>query len=206
MKLRQLEMSLEAIEPITDPRAELEQYGTPAPLAARLLFHARMNGDIEGRRVLDLGCGTGILACGAALLSAFAVVGVDIDPRAIEAARRNAACLGLNVEFHVSDVATLDRARCGRFDTVVMNPPFGAQRRHADRPFIDRALALGKVVYGIFNAGSRRFIADYVRGRAEIGEVIVSPLPMRRTFPHHRRDRMDISVEIIVLRRIDDGS
>ncbi|MDI6718538.1 MAG: METTL5 family protein [Methanomicrobiales archaeon] len=204
MKLKHLEMILETIEPIADPRTELEQYGTPPPLAARLLYHARINGDIEGKRVLDLGCGTGILACGAALLSANAVVGVDIDPRAIEAARRNAGRLGVEVEFHVSDVAALDRARCGRFDTVVMNPPFGAQRRHADRPFIDRALALGKAVYGIFNAGSRRFIADYVRGRAEIAEIIGSSLPMKRTFLHHRRERIEIPVEIIVMRRIDD--
>ncbi|HZD42734.1 MAG TPA: METTL5 family protein, partial [Methanomicrobiales archaeon] len=154
-------------------------------------------------RVLDLGCGTGILACGAALLSAPDVVGVDIDAGAIEAARRNAAHLQVSVKFHVSDIADLDAEECGPFDTVVMNPPFGAQRRHADRPFIDTALRLGHVVYGIFNAGSRPFLSEYTRDRAEIDEVIAAPLPLRRTFSHHRKDRLDIPVEIVRMVRIE---
>jgi len=80
MNLRQLEMRLERLQGFERPTARLEQYQTPAPVAARLLHHAAMQGAIEGRRVCDLGCGTGILACGAALLGASAVTGVDIDP------------------------------------------------------------------------------------------------------------------------------
>jgi ribosomal protein L11 methyltransferase len=44
-----------------------------------------------GERVLDYGCGSGILALAAAKLGAASVVGVDIDDRALEAARDNAA-------------------------------------------------------------------------------------------------------------------
>ena len=70
MNLRRLEMELERLEGFERPTPRLEQYGTPAPVAARLLHHAAMQGAIEGRRVVDLGCGTGILGCGAALLGA----------------------------------------------------------------------------------------------------------------------------------------
>lgn len=97
MNLRHLEMELERLEGFERPTSRLEQYGTPAPVAARLLHHAAMQGAIEGRRVVDLGCGTGILGCGAALLGASAVTGLDIDPAAVAAARRNADRLGLDI-------------------------------------------------------------------------------------------------------------
>ncbi|MCK8519162.1 METTL5 family protein [Methanoculleus sp. 7T] len=203
MNLRHLEMRLERLQGFERPTARLEQYQTPAPVAARLLHHAAMQGAIEGRRVCDLGCGTGILACGAALLGASAVTGVDIDPAAIEVARRNAAMLGVTVDFIVADIRSPDVDWAGlACDTVVMNPPFGAQKAHADRPFIDRALELGDVVYGIFNEGSTPFVAAYTEGRATIEEVIRCAFPLKRTFAHHRKERVDITVEVVRLRRI----
>jgi len=203
MNLRHLEMELERLEGFERPTSRLEQYRTPAPVAARLLHHAAMQGAIEGRRVLDPGCGTGVLTCGAALLGAAAVTGLDIDPAAVAVARRNADRLGLDIEFLVADVrdSSLEWDRFAS-DTVVMNPPFGAQKVHADRPFIDRALELAGEVYGIFNQGSAAFVAAYTEGRAVLEEVIRCEFPMRRTFAHHRRDRVDITVEVIHLRRI----
>ena len=55
MKLKHLEMTLQRLRGYPHPRAALEQYQTPAPLAARLLYHALMKGDIEGKTVCDLG-------------------------------------------------------------------------------------------------------------------------------------------------------
>jgi putative methylase len=162
-----------------------------------------MQGAIEGRAVCDLGCGTGILACGAALLGASPVTGIDIDPAAVAVARRNAEMLGVSVEFLVADVRDPDLDRAGlACDTVVMNPPFGAQKVHADRPFIDMALEIAAEVYGIFNEGSAPFVAAYTLDRAAIDEVIRCAFPMRRTFAHHRKERVDITVEVIHLRRI----
>ena len=86
MKLKNLEMMLQRLAGFSRPRASLEQYQTPAPLAARLLYHALMKGDIEGKRVCDLGCGTGVLAIGAALLGAETVTGIEIDEKAVEVA------------------------------------------------------------------------------------------------------------------------
>ena len=48
MKLRQLEMCLQKVQGFHAPVAELEQYMTPAPLAARLLHEAALACDIEG--------------------------------------------------------------------------------------------------------------------------------------------------------------
>jgi putative methylase len=204
MKLKALEMRLERISGFDRPRVDLEQYVTPAEVAARLLHHAYLRSDIEGKDVCDLGCGTGILCCGAFLLGASSAAGIDIDPAAIATTERNASILGVSVRTIVGDVR--DPAALGSIcpcDTVVMNPPFGAQKRHADRPFIDAALSCAAVVYGIFNEGSRAFLSGYIRGKGEIDEVVACAFPMRRTFAHHTRDRVEIPVEVVRILRVD---
>jgi len=202
MKLRQLEMALERLEGYAAPEPRLEQYRTPAPLAARLLFHAWSRGDIAGKRVIDLGCGTGVLSVGAALLGAGEVTGVDVDPVALQVAKRNAEAHDVEVRLvpgDVADPALVERLPDG--DTVVMNPPFGAQKAHADRPFIDAALRLAPVTYGIFNAGSRSFLTAYIQGRSRVDEVVSGAIPIKKTFSFHTRDVREIPVEIMVLRR-----
>jgi len=202
MKLRHLEMKLQRIAGYHHPRAALEQYQTPAPLAARLLYHALMKGDIEGKTVYDLGCGTGVLAIGAALLGADHVKGVDSDPQAVKDANANAALLEADVAFIVADVrdAALP-GLLGPCDTVVMNPPFGAQKTHADRPFIDLALSIAPVMYSIFNAGSTQFIETYTAERAEIDEKVGGIFPIKRTFSFHTHDVQEFEVEILRLVR-----
>jgi putative methylase len=202
MKLRTLEIALEGLEGFAKPDPRIEQYVTPAPLAARLLHHAHLLGDIGGMAVCDLGCGTGVLACGAVLLGAGRVTGVELDPGALAVARRNAARLGAEISFVQGDVR--DRAltgSLGSFDTVVMNPPFGAQDPHADRPFVDAALALAPVVYGIFNRGSLPFLEAYSAGRATLEFAMEGTLPLKRTQPFHRRDVVEIGVEVVRMRR-----
>jgi putative methylase len=203
MKLKQLEMALQRLRGFSRPQAALEQYQTPAPLAARLLYHALMKGDIDGKMVCDLGCGTGILAIGAALLGAASVTGVDIDERALAVARENADLLGTDIEFLAADLREGGcRDRISACDTVVMNPPFGAQKAHADRPFIDCAIAAAGVTYSIFNAGSIPFVEAYTAQKAEITEKIGGAFPIRRTFAFHTKDVQEIEVEILRLKRI----
>ncbi|MGV8129511.1 MAG: METTL5 family protein [Methanolinea sp.] len=203
LRLKHLEMRLTQVKGFPSPSTKDEQYLTPPDLAARLLFHAHARGDIEGKRVCDLGTGTGILAIAAVLLGAKEVTGVERDRNALPIAKENAKILGVSPRFVEGDVCDPDLAsRIGLCDTVVMNPPFGAQKRHADRPFIDTALLVAPVVYGIFNAGSRDFISSYLQGRAEIVEVVGGTLSMKRSFSFHTRDLRDTPVEIVVLKRV----
>ena len=67
MKQKELEMLLQKIPEFNSPKPNLEQYLTPAPIAADLLFTAAQYGDIENKIVVDLGCGTGIFSFGAYL-------------------------------------------------------------------------------------------------------------------------------------------
>lgn len=62
-------------------------------------------GDIEGRTVLDLGCGTGMLGIAASILGAGAVVGVDVDAQALTTAAENAAEMEVDMDLVCCDVS-----------------------------------------------------------------------------------------------------
>jgi ribosomal protein L11 methyltransferase len=73
--------------------------------------------DLEGRTVLDVGTGTGILAIAAAMHGAAHVVGVDLDPAAVEVAAGNAGDNDVRVDLAVGSVGDVH----GPFDVVVAN-------------------------------------------------------------------------------------
>ncbi len=196
MKKRKLEMLLEQVKGFERPDVSREQYATPATVAAEMLYFAFMNNDLDGS-VIDLGCGTGMLAIGTSLLQRDAgviqkIIGIDSDITALVTARDNARSLGASVEWICCDI----RDACGHFDTVVMNPPFGAQEKGNDRPFLDKALELGCVIYSIHNAGSQSFIESYIRGRGIITDVITLKFPIRHTFKFHKKEIAYIDVEL----------
>ncbi len=75
--------------------------------------------DLTGRRVLDVGCGTGVLAIAAALRGAGPVDALDIAPAALAATRANAARNRVVDRVHLVDA---DLARCpGPYDLVLAN-------------------------------------------------------------------------------------
>ncbi len=128
--------------------------------------------------------------------------GIDIDENALDTARKNAENIQVSPVFIAGDISDPSFASTIRgYDTVIMNPPFGVQVMHADRPFIDTALQAGQIVYGIFNAGSRPFVENFIRGRGDIEEVVSGVFPLKKTFFFHKKEMQEISVEIIIIRR-----
>jgi ribosomal protein L11 methyltransferase len=91
-----------------------------------------------GQRVLDLGCGTGILSIAAARLGAASVLGVDIEVEAVRATAQNAA---------LNDVAGPVEVRTGSLPDVNARPPAG-------RPY-DLTLAnlLGPILVDLLGKG-----------------------------------------------------
>ena len=71
--------------------------------------------DIAGRRVLDYGCGSGILAIGAALHGGTPIDAVDIDPAAIATTAQNAAANGVTLRSGAPDMAS------GEYPLVLAN-------------------------------------------------------------------------------------
>jgi 2-polyprenyl-6-hydroxyphenyl methylase/3-demethylubiquinone-9 3-methyltransferase len=68
---------------------------------------------LEGRSVLDVGCGAGLLAEPLARLGG-RVTGLDASPEVINVAREHAAAMGLEIDYRAGDVQELE----GRFDLV----------------------------------------------------------------------------------------
>ncbi len=182
MKQRQLEIILEQLKTFSSPSAALEQYSTSAPIAAQLLYFAYLRGDIWHKRVVDLGCGTGILAIGAALLDATAT-GVDADERALELAQANARAVDVDVTWIKSAIQDFE----GTYDTVVMNPPFGAQKRHSDRPFLLKATEVSDVIYLLHSATVDDFVRHFLAPN-RVTDAIKVKLPLAHSFKFHKQE------------------
>lgn len=159
MRRRSLEIALEKLRRSENPRSEFEQYTTPARIAADLIWTALSYGDIQGKSVADLGCGNGILGIGAALLGASSVSCFDIDSEMADLCRENAQKASVDIYVECSEVASLS----GRYDTVVQNPPFGAQKAGADRPFLEAAIRLSNVAFSLHLAETTDFVARFCK-------------------------------------------
>lgn len=161
LKKKELELILQRLQSHPEPSPKLEQYTTPAGIAADILFIAYP--DIVGKNVLDIGCGTGIFAIGAKILGAKKSTGIDIDEKALAVGDAYKKALGLDVEFNHCRISEFS----GRYDTVLMNPPFGAQKKHkhADRDFLAKALELAPVVYSFHLLETENFVKDFVANR-----------------------------------------
>jgi ribosomal protein L11 methyltransferase len=91
-------------------------FGTGSHPTTRLCLEWLVDAAVDGARVLDYGCGSGILAIAAAKLGAAQVDGVDVDPQAIRASADNARANGVDARFMLADALPLTRA-----DVVVAN-------------------------------------------------------------------------------------
>jgi putative methylase len=140
--------------------------------------------DIVDKTVLDLGCGTGRLALGAAFLGAREVVGVDIDKTAVKVACENSVNTGLRdrVQWVTADIEDI----CGEFNTVLQNPPFGVQKRGADRKFLEKALESGRTIFSLHkNMQDNTALAGRLKAhRDDIVQVSPSPF-LRRLVEKH---------------------
>ena len=186
----ELEIMLSKIKPHPAPTPNLEQYTISADTAATMLYIAAYsNRDIVDRTVLDLGCGTGRLAIGAALLGAKEVVGVDLDKTGVKAAFESSVATGVKerTQWVVADV---DSVR-GYFDTVLENPPFGVQKRGADRKFLAKALELGRVTYSLHKRPHGDSTFAKILRKSSDGAIAVPPSSFMKKFIEESGGRIE---------------
>jgi ribosomal protein L11 methyltransferase len=86
-------------------------FGTGAHATTRLCLE--LVSELEPTSLLDVGCGSGVIAIAAVLLGFSPVVAVDVDPAAVDATVRNAAANGVTLDTRQLDLAadTLPRAQ-----------------------------------------------------------------------------------------------
>ncbi|MBO4568590.1 MAG: methyltransferase [Candidatus Methanomethylophilaceae archaeon] len=197
MRKKDLEIALQGVKGFESPDPALEQYMTPATMAADIVFEAYRAGDVEGMKVVDLGCGTGMLSIACSLAGAGAVIGFDKSEDALRIAEANAESLGAVVDFRLCDVSDVEEGA----DTIVMNPPFGCQRRGADRPFLEKALELSECVYSIHMAETLGFVEGFCekRGR-EIAYYKIYKYEIPHTFAFHTKMSKTVDVAVVNIR------
>jgi putative methylase len=196
----ELAQQLAVVAGFEDPRVDLEQYRTPPDLAAHLIHTADLQGDVEGRTVVDLGTGTGMLALGAVLRGPRDVVGIDLDPSALRTARENErrVAAAASVEWVLADATRVPL--CPPDDTtVVMNPPFGAQsdNEHADRRFLATAADVADVSYSVHNAGSESFVESFATDNGgTVTHAFRAEFDLPRQFDFHERETETVDAEV----------
>jgi len=90
-------------------------FGTGTHPTTRMCLRWIATRSLANQRVLDYGCGSGILAIGAAKFGAVDIDAVDIDPAAVDSTRLNAEANAVQLNPGLPDVAK------GRYDTVLAN-------------------------------------------------------------------------------------
>ena len=226
-------MILEKVPKHPNPKVDLEQYSTPATIAADLIWNAYALGDIDGMSVLDLGCGTGIFAIASSLMGASYSLGVDIDDESIALAKitqngifREHDIDDANANFIVGDINLFNsisdllndanlknignnHSSLSRFDTLIQNPPFGSQEkgtRHADRKFMEFAVNSADVIYSFHMKNTEEFVIDYYRDLgADVTHKLVYKFPIPKIYDFHTDESRDVKVVVLRVENFNDN-
>ncbi|KZX17782.1 ribosomal protein L11 methyltransferase [Methanobrevibacter cuticularis] len=225
-KKRHLEIAIESIPKHPKPKVELEQYSTPATIAADIIWNAFILGDIENKSIIDLGCGTGIFTIAPLLLGAKLAIGIDIDQNSIDIAKKIANTMQIyNAHFFAEDVYNIKNIReivnikdsdieeinniidsNSKFDTFFANPPFGSQfrsKKGADKIFMELSMKLASVSYSFHMAGTKDFLISYYENLGgKITHEFFYEFPLDNIYDFHTQESK--TIDVIVLRVVKD--
>ncbi|KAF3843272.1 hypothetical protein F7725_002121 [Dissostichus mawsoni] len=186
MKLKELESCLQQVDTFEEPKILLEQYPTSPHIAACMLYtiHNTFD-DIEGKLVADLGCGCGVLSIGAAVLDAGNAEEFEIS----------------NLDLIQCDLCSLEaEAYAKKFDTVIMNPPFGTKHNQGmDMKFLKAALTMANTaVYSLHKTSTREHIQKKANDWGVKMEVVAElRYDLPASYKFHKKKSVDIQVDFL---------
>ena len=191
-----LAIELSKIPKFNDPKIKLEQYLTDSEIAAEILWHAYLEGDIDGKIIADLGAGTGIFSVGCVLLDAKKVYVVEKDKDSIEIAKEYVK--SKKCEFVLGDVKRFDK----KVDTVIQNPPYGTKEKHADREFLVKAFEIGKRVYSLHKISTSKFVEKIAEDYGfKVKKIIRFKLPLKKSYYFHTKGKVLIEIGCWILEK-----
>jgi len=117
--MRWLEVEVEGL------RIRVPESVYPPELDTALMLRCLRSAQPAGKRVLDVGTGSGALAVAAALWGASEVVATDVNPLCELAVQVNSQRYGVQVEFRLGDL--FQPVRGERFELITFNPPYLAE-------------------------------------------------------------------------------
>ncbi len=182
MTKKELAIMLSKLKTFANPKPSLEQYPTDSEAAAEILHFAELHDGLKNKKILDLGAGTGILGIGASILGANPSF-VEIDPEAISTLRENLSSLNIKGKIILNSVSHIKE----KADIIFMNPPFGIQKKHADREFLKKAFTLSKIIYSFHSLDSEEFVEKQCeKNNFRITNRWHFDFPLKKTMAHHK--------------------
>ncbi|MBI2148697.1 methyltransferase [Candidatus Woesearchaeota archaeon] len=200
MDKKEIAIKLSKLNDFAELNINLEQYKTDSEIASELLWVAYQNGDIKGKTIADLGCGNGILGMGALLLDASFVYFLDIDKNALDVCKDNLDSFykGKNYELILGDVPAFNK----KIDTVIMNPPFGVQKRKADKVFLEAAMENSNKTYSIHKIESKKFIQSLCNDHGfSVDNIMERKFILRKTYGFHKKNKYNFDIGIWILNK-----
>jgi ribosomal protein L11 methyltransferase len=141
-------------------------FGNGEHPSTRLLVERLLERIRGGERVLDVGCGSGVLGLCALALGASRVVAIDVKAEAVEAARRNAALNEMEQQVEAT-VAPLQEIQ-GVFDVVVANIGRAAIVELAPK-IVQRVSSDGWLAVSGISPSQCSLVADFLHPLVEVG-------------------------------------
>ncbi len=200
MNRKTLAIELSKLKKLASFNPYLEQYQTDSEIAAEMLWIAYMNGDINNKTIADFGSGNGILGIGALILGAKKVFFIEIDKKSIDLLKSN---LNSNPNFNENDYEVLNidiKDFKKHVDTVVENPPFGVQKVHSDKIFLETAFKYSEKVYSLHKIESIDFIKDLSEEfDFDVNSVLNMKFIIKKSMHFHKKEKYPVDIGLWII-------
>ena len=203
---KEIVFQIERTETFTDPKIQLEQYSINAACAVDIIFCAGFEfNDINNKFIVDLGTGTGRLSIASSFFNPIYILSVDIDFNALKILQKNIKKLKLEKKIFpmCADVKHFDISKIvlprNLKITTIMNPPFGVQKKTADRKFLECAFLFSDIIYSIHLANEKvhNFISNFLRkNNWLIDYVFPFDMLLQKSFQFHKYKTKKIKVNL----------
>lgn len=207
MKKKEIEIILSNLKSIENPKVELEQYETPSELVSEIINEVNLLNLIEGRKVLEIACGTAKFSIAASFFNPEFVAAFDIDKDVIKIAKENYNKLLekhqlSKIYFFIGDIRNIKFKTT--FDLCLMNPPFGIQGKIKDIEFLEFAFKYSNFVVSINPNGKNiEFFKNFSKNfNFRIIKIKKTLFPIRKIFEFHKKKKKNVEVLILFFERI----
>jgi|TARA_B100000287_G_scaffold432410_1_gene491708 putative methylase len=195
---KQLEIELsKIIDDFKEPKIKFEQYMTPPEIAAFMIHYAWMKGEIENKKIIDIGAGTGMLGIGAAFLGGNVTM-IEIDKDAYEILKNNVAKTDHEIRLINKNIFDFDFDE--EYDTALINPPFGIKSKNKDMDFIVKASKISKHIFSIHDgseSNKNNIKSLFEKHNLKIIESLMMDFSLKSTYPWHEEKNKILKVMLL---------